>query len=155
MTTYNLPPDPQAAHKIISGPVWQEVKSLTQEGRRLIVTVTDAKSRGAEKKYHAMINEISKHVGGDLANRDDAKRILISAFRIDTHELLADAWRDFDDLRMGRGLRGEVVVLGTQSRDFGRELAHAFTTWLEVFGAENGVKFKRSVIDPLTGEILN
>lgn len=154
MTTYTLPPDPSKAHRIVSGPIWAEVKALTAEGRRLTVTVTDSKSRAAEARYHAMIAEISKHVGGDLADRDDAKRILISAFRIDTRIEFADEWARFGDTRMGRGLRGEVVLLGIQSRHFTRKLAHVFTTWLEAFGAEHGVNFS-VVVDPETGEILS
>lgn len=35
VTTYNLPPDPSKAHKIIGGPIWAEVKALTAEARRL------------------------------------------------------------------------------------------------------------------------
>ena len=43
---------------------------------------------------------------------------------------------------MGRGLRGEVVLLGIQSRDFTIKLARAFIAWLYAFGAEHGVRFK-------------
>ena len=50
-------------------------------------------------------------------------------------------WARFGDVRMGRGLRGEVVLLGIQSRDFTIKLARAFIAWLEAFGAEQGVRF--------------
>ena len=43
---------------------------------------------------------------------------------------------------MGRGIRGEVVLLGIQSRDFTIKLALAFIAWLYAFGAEQGVRFK-------------
>ena len=102
------------------------------------------KSRAIENKFHAQIADISNHIGGDLADRDDAKRILISAFRIDTRLDLADEWATFGDVRMGRGLRGEVVLLGAQSRHFPAKLAHAFVTWLEAFGAQAGVRFKET-----------
>lgn len=144
MKSFYAPPDPEQAHKIIKGPVWAEVKTRAQQGRPTAITVGDPpKSREIEKKYHAMVNEISDHVGGDLADHEDAKRILISAFRIDTREDLADLWANFGDLRMGRGLRGEVVLLGAQSRHFPAKLAHAFVTWLEAFGAQAGVTFSK------------
>ena len=51
-------------------------------------------------------------------------------------------WAKFGDVRMGRGLRGEVVLLGIQSRDFTIKLARAFIDWLYAFGVEHGVRFK-------------
>ena len=91
-----------------------------------------------------MIGQISEQIGGDLADKEDAKRILISAFRIDTENdvELRDAWIKFGQLRMGSGLRGEVVMLGTQSKRFCNKLARGFIAWLESFGAEHGVVFK-------------
>ena len=94
--------------------------------------------------FHALIGQIAEQVGGDLAAPEDAKRILISAFRIDTRDDqdLAGEWAKFGDMRMGRGLRGEVVLMGMQSREFTIKLARAFIAWLEAFGAEHGVAFK-------------
>ncbi len=142
MKTFYLPPDPKQAHAAM-GPVWQAAKARAMDGKPTAVTVGDLpKSREIEKKFHAQISDIAAHIGGDLADREDAKRILISAFRIDTREELADLWATFGDVRMGRGLRGEVVLLGAQSRHFPAKLAHAFVTWLEAFGAQAGVTFK-------------
>lgn len=153
--TFNIPANPVEAHKILSGPIWKQIKALTVAGHKLAVRLGEqSKSREAEEKYHAMISEIAAHIGGDLADRDDAKRILISAFRIDTRDILADEWGKFGDIRMGRGLRGEVVMLGIQSRHFSSRLAHAFIEWLYAFGTEHGVIFKEPVIDPETGEIV-
>lgn len=152
---YNIPADPVLARKIIDGAVWMQVKAMVMAGHKLTLKVGErAKSRPAEAKYHAMIGEIAKQIGGDLADEEDAKRILISAFRIDTRDILADEWAKFGDLRMGRGLRGEVVVLGIQSRKFTSKLAHAFIEWLYAFGSENGVTFTERFIDPETGEIV-
>lgn len=153
--TFNIPPNPVEAHKVLAGPIWHQIKALTMAGHKLAVRLGEqSKSREAEEKYHAMIGEIAEHIGGDLADKEDAKRILISAFRIDTREILADEWGKFGDIRMGRGLRGEVVVLGIQSRHFSSKLAHAFIEWLYAFGAEAGVTFTERVIDPETGEIV-
>lgn len=154
-TTFNIPANPVEAQKLLSGPIWQLVKALTVAGHKFAIRICEqSKTREQEEKYHAMIGEIAQQIGGDMADEEDAKRILISAFRIDTREILADEWEKFGDLRMGRGLRGEVVVLGVQSRKFGTRLASAFIEWLYSFGAENEVTFSERFIDPETGEIV-
>lgn len=113
-----------------------------------VVTIGKAtKRRIQEEKYHAMIGDISDHVKGDLADPEDAKRILISAFRIDTRVILAKEWAEFGDVRMGRGLRGEVVLLGIQSRYFPVALASAFIDWLYSFGADVGVAWSERGIE--------
>ena len=124
---------------------WERAKALTMAGHRLVLTVAPETRRDNHNRhFHSLIAQISKQVGGDLADAEDAKRILISAFRIDTRNDtdLAGEWAKFGDVRMGRGLRGEVVLMGMQSRDFTIKLARAFITWLEAFGAEHGVAFK-------------
>jgi hypothetical protein len=153
--TFNIPTNPVEAHKVLAGAIWGNVKSHVLAGNRIALRVCEqSKSREAEEKYHAMIGEISAHIGGDLDDRDDAKRILISAFRIDTLNDMADEWAKFGDMRMGRGLRGEVVLLGVQSKHFSRKLSSAFIDWLYAFGDEHGVVFKEPTVDPETGEIV-
>jgi hypothetical protein len=46
------------------------------------------------------------------------------------------------------------VVLGTQTRHFTRKLASAFIEWLYAWGADAGVTFRETFIDPETGEIV-
>jgi hypothetical protein len=153
--TFNIPTNPVEAHKLVAGAVWKTVKAHAVAGNRIAIRICDqSKSREAEEKYHAMIGEIASQIGGDLSDKEDAKRILISAFRIDTRDILADEWGKFGDMRMGRGLRGEVVMLGIQSRHFSAKLAHAFIEWLYAFGAEHGVTFTERFVDPDTGEIV-
>ena len=153
--TFNIPPNPVEAHKLLAGAIWHHVKAHAVAGNRIAVRIGEqSKSREAEERYHAMIGEISDQIGGDLEDEEDAKRILISAFRIDTREILADEWGKFGEMRMGRGLRGEVVLMGVQSRHFSRKLSSAFIEWLFAFGAEHGVTFRETFIDPQTGEIV-
>ena len=124
---------------------FNHAKPLLQAGHRLALTVAPETRRDNHNRhFHSLIGQISAHVGGDLADAEDAKRILISAFRIDTRNDadLAREWAKFGDVRMGRGLRGEVVLMGIQSRDFTIKLARAFIEWLYAFGAEQGVTFK-------------
>jgi len=131
--------------KAALGFAYRQAKPLLMSGERLLVKITKETRRDNHNRhFHSLIGQISKHVGGDLADAEDAKRILISAFKMDTQNDgdLGAEWVKFGEVRMGRGLRGEVVLLGTQSRDFTNKLAMAFIEWLYAFGAEAGVKFK-------------
>ena len=124
---------------------WEAAKPELMAGRRLVLTLKPETRRVAQNAhFHSLIGQIAEQVGGDLVDPEDAKRILISAFKIDTiNDVdLRDDWAKFGDFRVGRGLRGEMVLLGTQSRDFTIQLATAFIDWLGAFGAEHGVRFK-------------
>ena len=143
MITVNLNNQEQA--KAALGFAYRQAKPLLEAGERLVAKITKETRRDNHNRhFHSLIGQISEQVGGDLANAEDAKRILISAFKMDTQNDpdFKDEWAKFGELRMGRGLRGEVVLLGTQSRDFTIKLARAFIAWLEAFGAEHGVAFK-------------
>lgn len=133
----------QQGHQALQD-LWTHAKAHLIAGRKLVVTLKPETRRESQNAhFHAQISDISKQLKGDLADPEDAKRILISAFKIDTREDpdLREEWAKFGDLRMGRGLRGEVVLMGTQSRDFSVKLAGAFIEWLYAFGAEAGVRF--------------
>lgn len=153
--TINLPRDPVQALQVYDNAGRKQVKALVMAGHKVALRLCDQlKSRDQEDKYHAMIGEIASQLGGDLADPEDAKRILISAFRIDTLRDYADEWAQMGDMRMGRGLRGEVVLLGIQSRKFPSRLASAFIEWLYAFGSEQGVVFYERMLNPETGELV-
>lgn len=138
---------PTQAAKDLPG-VWAWIKAMTVAGHRLVLEIRPESRRANHNRhFHSLIGQIAKQLGErvpDLADAEDAKRILISAFRIDTRNDtdLAPEWAKFGDVRMGYGLRGEVVLMGIQSRDFTIKLARAFIEWLYAFGAEHGVQFK-------------
>lgn len=136
--------DPVQAHKAITH-IYNTAKPYLMAGHRMVVRLEPETRRDNHNRhFHSLIAQIAKQLGGDLADPEDAKRILISAFRIDTRDDpdLAGEWAKFGDMRMGRGLRGEVVLMGIQSRDFTIKLARAFITWLYAFGVEHDVRFK-------------
>ena len=136
--------EPVQARKAVDY-LYEQAKPLLMAGHRLVAKLEPETRRDNHNRhYHSLIAQIAKQLGGDLADPEDAKRILISAFRIDTRNDsdLDGEWAKFGDVRMGRGLRGEVVLMGIQSRDFTIKLARAFITWLYAFGAESGVAFK-------------
>jgi hypothetical protein len=128
--------------------VYNTAKPWLMAGHRLTVRLEPETRRDNHNRhFHSLIGQIAKQLGEnvvDLKDPEDAKRILISAFRIDTRNDadLAKEWAKFGDVRMGRGLRGEVVLMGVQSRDFTIKLARAFIEWLYAFGSEHGVVFK-------------
>ena len=136
--------EPVQARKAVDY-LYEQAKPRLMAGHRLVAKLEPETRRDNHNRhFHSLIAQIAKQVGGDLGEPEDAKRILISAFRIDTRgdTDLAGEWAKFGDMRMGRGLRGEVVLMGMQSRDFTIKLARAFITWLEAFGVEHGVRFK-------------
>ena len=136
--------EPVQARKAVDY-LYEQAKPRLMAGHRLVAKLEPETRRDNHNRhFHSLIAQIAKQVGGDLADAEDAKRILISAFRIDTRNDtdLAGEWARFGDMRMGRGLRGEVVLMGMQSRDFTIKLARAFVEWLYAFGAEHGVAFK-------------
>ena len=136
--------EPVQAHKAFMH-LYNTSKPYLMAGHRMVAKLEPENRRDNHNRhFHSLIGQIAQQIGGDLADAEDAKRILISAFRIDTRndpDLMGE-WAKFGDVRMGRGLRGEVVLLGIQSRDFTIKLARAFIAWLYAFGAEHGVRFK-------------
>ncbi|MFA7291880.1 MAG: recombination protein NinB [Rhodocyclaceae bacterium] len=114
------------------------------------VLLRDArKSRPQEEKYHAMFGDIARQVklqGVDL-DAESMKRALFSAFKLDTKDMpeFVRAWREFGDMRMIVGFRGEIVMLGDQTRKLPKALASALIEWLYAFGAEHGVEWSDPV----------
>ena len=124
---------------------WAMAKRLIKDGKRLTLEVKPEKrSNSNSAHFHGLIGQISGFMGGDLSNAEDAKRILISAFKIETiHDTdLAAEWAKFGEFRVGLGLHGETVLLGNQSRDFSAKLGRAFVTWLYAFGVEHKIPIK-------------
>ena len=135
--------NPVQANNALNAMYRDTIKPGTMAGQRYRLTLKPETRRDAQSAhFHAQISDIAEQIGGDLANPDDAKRILLSAFKIDTLQDLADEWKEFGDLRIGRGLRGETVLMGNQTRDLSVKLAGAFIEWLNAFGVEHNIRFK-------------
>lgn len=127
------------------------------------------KSRPQEEKYHAMFDDIARQVPvhGVTLDAESMKRVLVSAFKVDTKDdpELAEFWREVAEIPMTVGFRGEIVIFGDQTRRFPKKLASALVEWLYAFGAEHGVQWSepkaakvkgrtaRELADPETGEI--
>jgi hypothetical protein len=103
----------------------------------------EPKTRDQEKKYHAMLQDISPYfsfMGRTDWSFDDIKRLLIDAFaraRQAEGKPLHQGGRTVPSLD-GTG----VVALGAQSRHFTDEEASDFIEYLYAFGSEAGVQWK-------------
>lgn len=119
-------------------------------GHRLVLEArTASKSRDQEKKYHAMIGEISqqaKHIGASW-EAEDWKRLLIDKFARDTNRTHGKVIPNLDS--------NGVVEVGVLSRKFSRTDASEFIEWLHAWAAENGVHFSDEYIDTETGEVMH
>ncbi len=136
--------NPQQAKQALNT-IYTTAKPHLMAGTRMVVKLEPENRRDNHNRhFHSLIGQISEQVGGDLADVDDAKRILLSAFKIDTRDDddLKQEWAKFGDMRMGRGLRGEVVLMGNQTRSLTIKLARAFIEWLYAIGSEYNVTFK-------------
>lgn len=117
--------------------VYDEVEA----GRELVIMVADpVKSRDQEEKYHAIIGEIaaSETVYGKKLSQEAWKRLLIDAFKHATKDDpdLAVEWGKFGSVELVPALNhAGFVMVGEQSRNFGRKLASAFIEWLLAFQA--------------------
>lgn len=117
--------------------VWIFVKELLASGQRLVLEIRPiSKTRDQEKKYHAMIGEVSvdtKHLGSKW-EADDWKRLLLDKFARETGKSHGAVIPNLDN--------SGVVQVGIQSKKFTKAEAIEFIEWLSCWGAENGVTFK-------------
>ncbi len=95
--------NPQQAKAALDAAFERIIKPMTMAGHRLMAVIkTETRKDAQSAHFHSLIGQISTHIGGDLADKDDAKRILLSAFKIDTKDMpeLAREWAKFGELRM-------------------------------------------------------
>jgi len=118
-----------------------------RDGKKFVLSVKRETRGVAENAHmHALLTQIADQslIGGHKFCMEDAKRILVSAFRFDTKDDsdLAPEWAKFGELRLVPALNHEgIVALGEQTRQFSVKLAKAFCQWLDAYGQDNGVVF--------------
>lgn len=117
--------------------VWPKVKDSLKAGKQLRMEIkAESKSRDQEEKYHAMLGEIAtqaQHLGAKWS-AEDWKRLLVDLFAKETGLQGGKIIPSLD----GQG----IVQLGLQTRNFTKEQAMEFITFLEAWGASNGIIFK-------------
>lgn len=117
--------------------IWPKVKDSLRAGKKLRLEIK-AESRSDEQnaKYHAMLSEIAvqaQHLGAKW-DAESWKRFLVYEF---CKQLGLPQGQIVPSLD-GSG----IVQLGLQTRDFTKERAAEFITFLEAWGAENGIIYK-------------
>lgn len=117
--------------------VWPKVKDSLKAGKQLRMEIkAESKSRDQEEKYHAMLGEIAtqaQHLGAKWST-EDWKRLLVDLYAKETGLQGGKIIPSLD----GQG----IVQLGLQTRNFTKEQAMEFITFLEAWGASNGIFFK-------------
>lgn len=117
--------------------VWPKVKDSLKAGKQLRMEIkAESKSRDQEEKYHAMLGEIAtqaQHLGAKWS-AEDWKRLLVDLYAKET---------GLEGGKIIPSLDGQgIVQLGLQTRNFTKEQAMEFITFLEAWGASNGIFFK-------------
>jgi hypothetical protein len=117
--------------------IWPKVKESLKSGKQLRMEIkAESKSRDQEEKYHAMLGEIAmqaQHLGAKWS-AEDWKRLLVDLFAKETGLQGGKIIPSLD----GQG----IVQLGLQTRNFTKEQAMEFITFLKAWGASNGIIFK-------------
>jgi hypothetical protein len=119
--------------------IWPKVKENLKAGKQLRMEIkAESKSRDQEEKYHAMLGEIAtqaQHLGAKWST-EDWKRLLVDLFAKETGLQGGKIIPSLD----GQG----IVQLGLQTRNFTKEQAMDFITFLEAWGVNNGIFFKET-----------
>lgn len=122
--------------------IWPKVKDSLKAGKHLRMEIkNESKSRDQEEKYHAMIGEIAtqaQHLGAKWS-AEDWKRLLVDLFAKETGLQGGKIIPSLD----GQG----IVQLGLQTRNFTKEQAMEFIIFLEAWGTNNGIIFKKMAQD--------
>jgi len=123
--------------KALMDKVWPKVKDSLRAGKLLQLEIKpQSKSRDQEEKYHAMIGEIAaqaQHLGAKW-DAESWKRFLVYEFCKQQGLPQGQIVPSLD----GSG----IVQLGLQTRNFTKEQAMEFITFLEAWGAEKEIIFK-------------
>jgi hypothetical protein len=123
--------------KALMDKVWPKVKDSLKAGKLLRMEIkAESKSRDQEQKYHAMLGEIAEqasHIGAKW-DAEDWKRLLVDKF---VREELSEVTKVIPNLD-----NNGIVQLGLQTRNFTKEQAMDFITFLEAWGANNGIIYK-------------
>ena len=117
--------------------IWPKVKDSLKAGKVLRLEIK-AQSRSEEQnaKYHAMLSEIAtqaQHLGAKWS-AEDWKRLLVDLFSKETGLQGGKIIPSLDSTG--------IVQLGLQTRDFTKERAMEFITFLEAWAADKEIIFK-------------
>ena len=134
--------EPVQAHKAHAD-AWLWIKSMLAAGHRLTVEIKpETRTNDQNARMWAMLTEIAKQVEwyGQKLNSTDWKHILSASLK---------------KQRAVPGIDGGFVVLGLSTSKMSIADMSELMTLMEAFGAEKGVKFTDSWLDPMSGEVYD
>lgn len=146
--TFHMPANPVEAHKVYAGPLREMIKAHAVAGNRTEVTVKLCKrSRDQNRKLHAMLGEIATQVewAGSKRDTDTWKRLMVAAWCRATGEAV-----EFLPAIDGKG----VDIVFRRTSEMTKAEVSELIEFVYCWGAEHGVSFSDSFIDPETGEIV-
>jgi hypothetical protein len=119
--------------------VWPKVLDALSAGKQLRMEIKrESRSDEQNDKYHVMLSEIAtqaQHLGAKWST-EDWKRLMVDLFAKET---------GLEGGKIIPSLDGQgIVQLGLQTRNFTKEQAMDFITFLEAWGASNGIIFKNT-----------
>jgi hypothetical protein len=113
---------------------WDKITKALDSGKHLTMEIKlVSKTREQEEKYHAMIGDIAKqaqHMGAKWS-AEDWKRLLVDQYMRDIGMYNGKVIPNLDS--------SGIVQLGTQTRNFTKEMASEFVEWLYSWAANNGI----------------
>jgi hypothetical protein len=128
--------NPEQASAVMAK-IWPKVKDTLKAGKSLRMEIkADTRSDEQNAKYHAMLSEIAvqaQHLGAKW-DAESWKRFLVYEF---CKQLGLPQGQIVPSLD-GSG----IVQLGLQTRDFSKERAAEFITFLEAWAADKEIIFK-------------
>jgi len=129
--------NPEQASAVMAK-IWPKVKDTLKAGKALRMEIkADSRSDEQNAKYHAMLSEIAvqaQHLGAKW-DAESWKRFLVYEF---CKQLGLPQGQIVPSLD-GSG----IVQLGLQTRDFSKERAAEFITFLEAWAADKEIIFKQ------------
>jgi NinB protein len=114
--------------------LWPKIKEALHAGKELSLSVEDAgRSDEQNKKYHAIINQISKAAKHQGAHWDAEvwKRLLVDQFATEMGLGGSQIIASIDNTR--------IVQLGLQTRKFTKDQGSQFIEWLTAWCADKEI----------------
>jgi hypothetical protein len=130
---YNL--EDQAQATSLMKHLWPKIKESLAAGKQLTLEIKPpSKSREQESKYHAILRDIAQqaqHMGAKWS-ADDWKRLLVDQYVKDQRLNGSNIIPSLDGIG--------IVQLGLQTRNFTKEQASEFVSFLICWCDQNGIE---------------
>ena len=134
--------EPVQAHKVLTQQIWPLLKSLLMAGQRVVLEIKpETRTLAQNARLWAMLTDVSNQVNwyGRKLSQEEWKHVFTAS--LSKQDVVP-------------GIDGGFVVLGKSTSKMTKSEMAELQTLIEVFGAQQGVKFSApEYIDQETGEI--